>query len=352
MQEHYRAIAQREKIEKESRRFLGRKLSYLQLSDKYGLTTVVNRKRAGLPPLSIGPGREELGRPVEISPAEATDLDLEQDLPEDLLTEPLDLCSVTQLPQRLAQLEVQPNTISTIFPKHKHLMIKRSQRCRRCEHNLSKPEYNPTSIKFKIQLAAYYHVPDIVIYRIGELVPGKVAQLVIKVTNPTNTGTTLEFLSLSKVRELKEAEKEDEKDDKPVSAINPLRQPSIVTALDQSIGLATAQIALPTSKVTTCTTMIFLIKYHPQVYLPPRDDAAEFDDGGVDLAGHVDDRELVVWRKSNKVGLRLEVTPTIGGEQVVGFGIQYHYTNTVFALGKEDYFLFQYLAKQTTDYFQ
>ena len=46
------------------------------------------------------------------------------------------------------------------------------------------------------------------------------------------------------------------------------------------------------------------------------------------------------------MGLRLEVTPTIGGEQVVGFGIQYHYTNTVFALGKEDYFLFQYLAKQ------
>merc|ERR1711909_223333 len=137
------------------------------------------------------------------------------------------------------------NTISTIFPKHKHLMIKRSQRCRRCEHNLSKPEYNPTSIKFKIQLAAYYHVP------------GKVAQLVIKVTKPTNTGTTLEFLSLSKLRELKEAEKEDEKDDKPVSAINPLRQPSIVTAVDQSIGLATAQIALPTS----------------MVYLPPRDDA-------------------------------------------------------------------------------
>ena len=279
---------------------------------------MVARKRAGLPPLSLGPGREELGRPVEICPAEATDLDLEQDLPMDLLTEPLDLCSVTQLPQRLAQLEVQPDNIATIFPRHKHLMIKRSQRCRRCEHNLSKPEYNPTSIKFKIQLAAYYHVPDIVIYRVGELVPGKVAQLVIKVTNPTNTGTTLEFLSISKLRELKEADKEKDKEDKPVSAINPLRQPSIVTAVDQSIGLATAVIAIPASKV----------------YLPPRDDAAEFDDGGVDLAGHVDDRELVVWRKSNKVGLRLEITPTMEGEQVVGFGIQYHYTNTVFALGK------------------
>ena len=249
LQEHYRAIAQREKLEKESRRFLGRKLSYLQLSDKYGLTNVVNRKRAGLPPISLGPAREELGRPVEISPAEATDLDLEQDLPVDLLTEPLDLCRTTTLSQRLAQLEVQPDIIGSIFPKHKHLMIKRSQRCRRCEHNLSKPEYNPTSIKFKIQLAAYYHVPDIVIYRIGELIPGKVAQLVIKVTNPTNTGTTMQFLTLPKLQELKDADKDAEKEDKPVSAINPLRQPSIVTAADQSIGLVTAQVTLPSSKV-------------------------------------------------------------------------------------------------------
>ena len=41
------------------------------------------------------------------------------------------------------------------------------------------------------------------------------------------------------------------------------------------------------------------------MYLPPRDDAAEFDDGGVDLAGHQDDREVVQWRKSNKVKLDL-----------------------------------------------
>ena len=43
------------------------------------------------------------------------------------------------------------------------------------------------------------------------------------------------------------------------------------------------------------------LSYPTQVYLPPRDDAAEFDDGGVDLAGHADDREVVTWRKSNKV---------------------------------------------------
>ena len=90
--EHYRSIAQREKIEKESRRFLGRKLSYLQLSDKYGLTTVVARKRAGLPPhASAGGKTEDLGRQVDIAPAEAVDLDDENDLPESLMTDPLDL---------------------------------------------------------------------------------------------------------------------------------------------------------------------------------------------------------------------------------------------------------------------
>jgi len=64
------------------------------------------------------------------------------------------LLVVTTLTQRLAQPEFQTALVSDFFPAHKHLMIKRSQRCRSCEHNVSKPEFNPGSIKFKIQLAA------------------------------------------------------------------------------------------------------------------------------------------------------------------------------------------------------
>jgi hypothetical protein len=45
--------------------------------------------------------------------------------------------------------------------------------------------------------------------------------------------------------------------------------------------------------------------------LPPRDDAAEFDEGGVDLAGHEDDREAVLWRKSNKVRLFSSQMPVL-----------------------------------------
>ena len=149
----------------------------------------------------------------------------------------------------------------------------------------------------------------------GELIPGKVAQLVIKVTNPSTTGTVI---TPKKMEELKASETEKEEEKPVVSAINPLRQPSIVKCEDQSAGLVTADVKLSTS----------------QVYLPPKDEAAEFDDHGVDLAGHVDDKDLVVWRKNNKVGLRLEVTANKAGEQIIGFGFQYQYTNTVFALGQ------------------
>lgn len=335
LQDHYRSIAQREKLEKESKRFLGRKLSYIQLSEKYGLTSVAGRKRPGLPGLApLGPARlggDDLARQVELAGAEAVDLDLAADLPEELLTTHLDLSAVTGLEQRFRLLEVQPELVGQLYPAHKHLMVKRSQRCRRCEHNLSKPEYNPTSIKFKIQLAAYYHVPEIVIHRVGNLSQGITSQFVIKVVNPTNTATVLEFLNLEKYSQLKkeeERQKEDaiargEKDEErtPASAINPLRQPSIVESTDQSLNIATADVILPPSRI----------------YLPPRDDAAEFDEGGVDLAGHVDDKEVVLWRKSNKVGVLVGVCPrSSSGKVVVGFAIQYQYTNTVFALDSKE----------------
>merc|ERR1711953_105797 len=108
-----------------------------------------------------------------------------------------DLYTVTSMSQRLAQLEFQPDTITDLFPRHKHLMIKRSQRCRRCEHNLSKPEYNPTSIKFKIQLAAYYHIPEIIVYNVEDLlVSGAECNFTLKIGNPTQHPTTIEIMSL------------------------------------------------------------------------------------------------------------------------------------------------------------
>ena len=80
-----------------------------------------------------------------------------------------------------------------------------------------------------------------------------------------------------------------------------------MAAEDGSRDLVTADVILPSSKVdlSHLSSNLSELQLFIQVYLPPRDDAAEFDDGGVDLAGHQDDREVVQWRKSNKVELDL-----------------------------------------------
>ena len=78
-----------------------------------------------------------------------------------------------------------------------------------------------------------------------------------------------------------------------------------MAAEDGSRDLVTADVILPSSKVLFSQFSLSHSEPHLQVYLPPRDDAAEFDDGGVDLAGHQDDKEVVQWRKSNKVQIYL-----------------------------------------------
>ena len=206
LEDHYRSIAQREKLEKESRRFLGRKLSYMQLADKYGLSAAVARRKAGLPPIlqrtsttdntSI---EKSTGQTISVAPSEAKCIEEIEVLDSsELFSDEPDLCRITRLEQRLMQIDTQPILTADVYPRHKHLVVKRSQRCRICEHNLSKPEYNPSSIKFKIQLAAFYHVPEIIIFQLpnNALLPGKEFNFMLKVTNPAQYPTYAEFLDL------------------------------------------------------------------------------------------------------------------------------------------------------------
>ncbi len=83
-----------------------------------------------------------------------------------------------------------------------------------------------------------------------------------------------------------------------------------------------------------------VIPKSPKIYLPPRDDAAEFDDSSVDLKGVVDDKTVISWRKGNKAGIMLstivgkDVHP--GDEVVTAFGMKFVYTNTVPALEQKE----------------
>lgn len=71
------------------------------------------------------------------------------------------LSQVTNIHQRHLAPQIQPRYTSNLEPRPKSLVVKRSMRCRVCEHNLCKADFSPSSIKFRINLNALYHVPEL-----------------------------------------------------------------------------------------------------------------------------------------------------------------------------------------------
>ncbi|MEE6478446.1 hypothetical protein FKM82_011850 [Ascaphus truei] len=176
--EYNQQLAQKEKLERD-RKKLVRRRNYMPLafSDKYGRGTRLQRQRPGTPitalsGLTLKEGEDQ--KEIKIEPAQASE-EMEP-LPEDYYTRFINLTEVTTLDQRLLQPDFQPICASQLHPRHKHLLIKRSLRCRKCEHNLSKPEFNPTSIKFKIQLVALSYIPEVRIMSIPNLRHMKVSK--------------------------------------------------------------------------------------------------------------------------------------------------------------------------------
>ncbi len=85
----------------------------MQLTDKYGLSAAVARKRAGLPPLhnlslAAKPGLEpgDASGQVAVAPSEAKGIEeVEQLEVDDLFGKPVDLTKIATLEQRLAQVK-------------------------------------------------------------------------------------------------------------------------------------------------------------------------------------------------------------------------------------------------------
>uniref|UniRef100_A0A3Q3IMV0 Dynactin subunit 4 n=1 Tax=Monopterus albus TaxID=43700 RepID=A0A3Q3IMV0_MONAL len=189
--EYYQQLAHREKQERDRKKLARRRQCMpLAFSEKYGLGTRLQRQRSGAPisslaGLSLKEGEDQ--KEITIEPAQA--LDEVEPLPEDCYIRPISLPEVTTLRQRLLQPDFQPVGASQLHPRHKHLLMKRSLRCRKCEHNLSKPEFNPTSIKFKIQLVAVSYIPEVRIMSIPNLRHMKESQVLLTLTNPVENIT-------------------------------------------------------------------------------------------------------------------------------------------------------------------
>uniref|UniRef100_A0AAQ4PX76 Dynactin subunit 4 n=1 Tax=Gasterosteus aculeatus aculeatus TaxID=481459 RepID=A0AAQ4PX76_GASAC len=143
--EYYQQLAHREKQDRDRKKMARRRqcmpLAFSQhtihVVEKYGLGTRLQRQRPGAPisslsGLSLKEGEEQKDITIEPAPA----LDEVEPLPEDCYSRPISLPEVTTLRQRLLQPDFQPAGASQLHPRHKHLLMKRSLRCRKCEHNL------------------------------------------------------------------------------------------------------------------------------------------------------------------------------------------------------------------------
>ena len=169
----------------------------------------------------------------------------------------------------MSQPANQPETVSNLYPQHKSLSIKRSLRCRQCEHNVIKPEYNPSSIKYRIQLFASCHVPEVRFVKCDPLVVGETSFLTLKLLNPTIHDMTITIMDLPSLDEeqiiIEEMRKGFEKSVSIASksSLTPsIMRPSIIEDPRVVSRQITGKIELPDSSFV----------------LNQRDDSAEFDD--------------------------------------------------------------------------
>ncbi|KAH8254678.1 hypothetical protein KR032_011614 [Drosophila birchii] len=315
--EYFQAIVLQEKQEKMEfmRRKTPKQHKFPSLTDRTGLTVSLIRRQMGWNDKSIPKAK------AVITPAEAT-AEVEE-LPADIFTEPLNLRNVTTIAQRHSQPADQPTAVSSLYPQRRTLWIKRSLRCRQCEHNLIKPEYHPTSIKYRIQLFASCHVPEVVMVRCEQpLASGKSNAILLKFTNPTMYDMTIRLLTAVPAEDPEPSTEVCLFKEDPVSSSPLLRAAGITLSRQNS----TREVKREVTDVSNAE----IVPLESEFVLSQRDDSKEFDEY-VQLP--TEEPKFIVWRKGNKVLIRLQFTPAeelpANTEVVLGFAMQYTYVNTV-----------------------
>lgn len=300
---YYKSITLKEVFDKQKRNTKNYGRNYMHFLEKFGLNAMMARKRAGLPNFPM----DGLSYTVpHISPAEP--IENVPELSEDTFEKIVDLKQISTLEQRFATPELQNENVDDLFPIRKHFCVKHSLRCRVCEHNVVKPEYN--AVKFKIKHLAYYYVPDIKIIKCEPLQAGKSSILILKLCNPAQTSTTVHFEKLD------------------LDAINLTREPRQLEGED----LMTTPKQLPEPIPIVLELQGDIVVPNKEIKIAARDDTAEYDDTD-DVNIDNDDPKYVYWRKGNKVALKFEVIPyeNIQKDEIirVGFIMNFIYLDTM-----------------------
>uniref|UniRef100_A0A182PL25 Dynactin subunit 4 n=1 Tax=Anopheles epiroticus TaxID=199890 RepID=A0A182PL25_9DIPT len=332
--EHYQSVVLHDKQERQElwRRKTPKKTQFPSLTDRTGLTVSMMRRQMGW-----SDGKVQLKTtPTPIKESIASE-DVET-LPDELFHAEVNLKTITTLSQRLAQPAKQSASVSQLYPQHKLLSIKRSLRCRQCDHNVIKSEYNPSSIKYRIALFAAYHVPDVRLVRCDPMrTNGTESALLLRITNPTINEMTVTIMELPTVEEERLMIQELK-----AMAIESCAAASLTsgggsgggshqTPLSSlSLGFARQGTLMEEPRMIDRSVNGTLKLPDSSFTVNQRDDSAEFDEV---VQGYQDEPKFIVWRKANHVVIRLAVQPKSdakpGQDIVVGFTLQYTYFNTV-----------------------
>lgn len=296
--EYYRILSTKDKKEKEKKRSNPR--NAMCLLDKYGITSSLSAKvtatlRARMARSSSGMSLSDMKSFPELDAFKSAisigeenidqfeKLNLDDYYHDDL--DEIDVCEKNSLGKIIHQVESQPLYCKDLFPISQMLVVKRSLRCKKCEHNLSKPEYNPSLAKFKIQLSAYYHIPQIRLVKLPNLKVGTTTRVELTITNPIQYMVNVTLLPVD------------------------IHQNSM------------ADVVLPNTVLQ----------------LTPKDDTGDivgdFDSGLTQSAKFTDDPNVVAFRHGNKLGIYLYVTPLKKIEDaadcIIEFRLKHDYVYTL-----------------------
>ncbi|XP_054730427.1 dynactin subunit 4 [Anastrepha obliqua] len=329
--EYYQAVVLQDKQEKQEylRRKTPKAHKFPSLTDRTGLTVSMIRRQIGWPDKNT-----QKAKPVNITPSIATDeLDA---LPNEVFSQAINLRNVSNIKQRHGQPSDQPFTVNKLYPQRRILWIKRSLRCRQCEHNVIKPEYHPTSVKYRIQLFANYHVPDVLLVRNEQLLyAGRSSSIILKLTNPTMHDMSITIKPLPNHAEELELIEE-------FKLACKIKENTATSAAAESLKSITSSPSLTSTTLSRQTSLIEdprivqqkanakLDNNEINFVLNQRDDSTEFDE---DVQTPREEPEFIIWRKSNKASVRLNFTTDeslkAGDFVKLGFTMEYTYVNTV-----------------------
>ncbi|XP_058829846.1 dynactin subunit 4 [Topomyia yanbarensis] len=317
--EHYQSVVLHEKQEKQElwRRKTPKQSKFPSLTDRTGLTVSMIRRQMGWSDSKT----QIKATPSPINRSVASeDVD---DLPPELLTKGINLKNITNLQQRLAQPAKQPFTVNKLFPQHKLLSIKRSLRCRQCDRNVIKSEYNPSSIKYRIAMFAAYHVPEVRFVKCDPLMVGQESVLLLKMVNPTINDMTITIMELPT-----ETEEQLMIEELKLAAENSASTSLVLSGLSTSLAKQANLLEDP-RMVEQKVNGSFRLPDSSFV-IHHRDDSAEFDEV---VQSQQEDPRFIIWRKANQIAIKLSVQPddacTPREDICIGFSLQYTYVNTV-----------------------